>query len=493
MRIGIAEVSQETNTFNTIPGTLKAFEERGIYYGEEILEKLRGMMAIGGFLDAVESETNDFQLLPIFRAWTQAGGRLETRTLELFHQKLISGLKQILPIDGLFLSLHGALASEKIDDADGFLLASVRQVLGPDVPIVVPLDHHANITRLMIEKATVLVAHETQPHDMFATGRKAAEILFALLRSEFVPAVGWEKIPMISPQDQFLTSHGPMKVWFDMARDMERRPGVIATSTFPMQPWLDVEEAGWATVVYTDRDPDLARHLAIELAEKAWELREQFWVSDRLTPEEAVRKADKAREGLIILSDMGDASGGGSSDGTCLLGEMMRQNIRGKAFVPLLDPEAAERAMTAGIGKQITLTVGGKRDRVYNKPVEVTGRVTAVSRGLKITTEWGMSDLGKTALLDMGNITLVLAENRSIGIRHPIMYTHLGLDMNDAQMVVVKTGSNFQNFTRWRKELIRVDTPGWSQSNLKAFHWKRAPRPIWPLDDLKSWHGTGRP
>ena len=157
-----------------------------------------------------------------------------------------------------------------------------------------------------------------------------------------------------------------------------------------------------------------------------------------------------------------------------------------------MDPEAVHEAIRAGIGREVTLLVGGKRDNVYNKPVEVTGRVTAISKSVKITTELGMSDLGHTALLEIGNIRLVLADKRSIGIRHPIMYTHLGLDMSDARMVVVKTGGNFQNFARWRKGLIRVDTPGWSQSNLKAFDWVRAPRPLWPLDDIKEWHAKGR-
>ena len=119
MRIALAEVAQETNTFNTIASTLKVFEERGVYFGSEILERLRGSMAIGGFLDAHQGEPDKPELLPVFRAWTQAGGRLETKTLEFFFDRLLGGLKQALPIDGLFLSLHGALASEGIDVAAG--------------------------------------------------------------------------------------------------------------------------------------------------------------------------------------------------------------------------------------------------------------------------------------------------------------------------------------------------------------------------------------
>ena len=141
-------------------------------------------------------------------------------------------------------------------------------MVGDDVPIVAPLDHHANITKLIMESADVVTGYQTQPHDPFETGERAVRILFDLLKKKISPTVGWFKIPMVTPQDQFLTSGGPMKEWFDLAREMEKRPGVISASTFPMQPWLDVEEAGWTAMAYTDNDLPLARQLAAELAKR---------------------------------------------------------------------------------------------------------------------------------------------------------------------------------------------------------------------------------
>jgi microcystin degradation protein MlrC len=492
-RIALAQINQESDTHNPVLTTLEAFEQGGLYFGAEILEQLRGVGRIGGFLSVAEQQPDPpgpIELVPIVRARSMPGGPLAAETLEFLKDKLVFGLADAQPFDAVFLALHGASASEEIDDVEGYLLQAVRDVIGDRIPLVVALDHHANITQLIVDRADILVGHETQPHYQYGTGVKAAKALFAWLGGEFSPTLGWQKIPMITPQDQFLTSGGPMKEWFDLAREIETRPGVISASTFPMQPWLDVEEGGWSAVVYTDDDPELAQTLAVELAGKAWELREAFWFSERLSPEEAIRQAEAAPKGLIILSDTGDSAyGGASGDSTCLLKEMLHQHIQSIAFLPMVDPEAVETAMAAGVGSELTLAVGGKWDNVFSQPLTVSGQVTALSRGLKIKSDsfFGVADLGRTALLEIGSIKLVLADRRSFGLSQPIMYTHLGLDVDDAKMVVVKTASNFQFFDSWRQGLIRVDSPGMTQSDLTAFNWTHLPRPIYPLDDLEKW------
>src|SRR4029453_6698355 len=166
--------------------------------------------------------------------------------------------------------------------------------------------------------------------------------------------------PMNTPQDQFLTSQGPMKEWFDLAREMERRPGGIDVSPYPMQPWLGGAEGGWAVVVHTDDNPELAESLAAESARKAWSLREAFWVSGRVAPAEAVRQAVAAASGLVILSDTGDSVyGGAPGDSTCILRELLAQQVPHIALVPMVDSQAVERARSAGIGALLTLDLGG--------------------------------------------------------------------------------------------------------------------------------------
>ncbi len=489
MRIAIAEVAQETDSFSPLMANRSDFEAYGLYFGDEILERMCGVGPIGGFLEIAAQQPEQVDLRPIVRAWGSAGGTITAETLDFLTERLVTGLKQSLPLDAVFLSLHGAAASAKDDDVEGHVLQAVREVVGRDIPVVVAFDHHANITRRMVECADLLIGHETQPHDPPATGRKVAHLLFRMLRGEIRPTVRWRKIPMITPQDQFLTSSGPMKEWFDLARQMECQSGVLDVSPYPMQPWLDVAEGGWSVIVHTDNDVELADSLAAEIADKAWSLREQFWRSERVEPAEAVRQAVAAERGLIILSDTGDSVyGGAPGDSTCILKALLDQQVPCPAFVPMIDAEALQAALAAGVGARITVELGGKLDHVFSQPVQVTGNVAAVSRGFIVDLhDRGVCDLRQTALLEVGEIRIALLDHRSFAVNHPVLYTHLGLEIADAKMVVLKTASNFQFFSRWRSGLIRVDSPGTTQSDLTAFRWQRIPRPTYPLDVLSGW------
>lgn len=489
MRIAIAEMAQETDSFSPLRAGIPEFESYGLYRGNEILERMRGAGPIGGFLEIAALQTEKIELIPLLRAWAGAGGPIADAAFAQLRNELIDRLRAAGPVNAVFLSLHGAAATESEDDVEGAVLAQVRQVVGESVPIVVPLDHHANITRQMATSADLLVGHETQPHDPIATGRKAARLLFQMLAHKIAPVVAWQKIPMITPQDQFLTSSGPMKTWFDRAREWEDRPGVLDVSPYPMQPWLDVAEGGWAVIVHTDGDAPLASEVTADMAALAWQLRRQFWRSERVAPAEAVRRAVAAKEGLVILSDTGDSVyGGAPGDNTCLLRELLEQRVPCLALVPVCDAEAVAAAVAAGVASQITMSVGGRHDRVFSQPVEVKGRIAALSSGL--TTEIpgrGVCQLGRTALIECGAVRIVLMEGRSFVVNHSLLYTHLGIDIAKAKLVVVKTASNFQFFAPWRKELIRVDTPGMTQSDLSKFRWNRLPRPIDPFDAIADW------
>ena len=489
MRIAVAEIAQETDSFSPMVTDLRDFETYGLFYGEELIERMRGVGPIGGMLEVAAEQSEQVELVPIVRAWASAGGTISAGTIEFLLERLISGLREALPLDAVFLSLHGAASSELDDDVEGHVLEAVREAVGNDIPIVCPLDHHANVTQRMMQYADVVVAHETQPHDPPATGRKAARIMFDMLRGTIRPTMRWRKIPMITPQDQFLTSHGPMKVWFELAREMERRPHVLDVSPCPMQPWLDVAEGGWSVIVHTDQDESLAQSLADEMAEKAWGLREQFWVSERVAPATAVRQAMEADSGLIVLSDTGDSVyGGAPGDNTVILRELLNQQPAEIALVPVIDPQALRTAMEAGVGSTIDIELGGKVDSLFSRPVRLTARVAATSNGVTVNlADRGICDLRRTALLESGSVKIVVLDHRSFAINHPVLYLHLGLDINAAKLVVVKTASNFQFFREWCKAIIRVDSPGMTQSDLTAFDWKHLPRPIYPLDALENW------
>jgi len=176
MRIAIAQVRQETNTFSPVAGTLEEFKQRGLYYNTNFLDEIksRGEGEISGFLNAAEEEKLDIEFFPILRAYGGAGGRVDTKALKFFEEKLTEGLKKALPLDGMYFALHGAANSQENDDLEGYVLSAVLSVIGNDVPIVASLDHHANITKKMVRLTDMMVGDETQPHKHYETGRRAS-------------------------------------------------------------------------------------------------------------------------------------------------------------------------------------------------------------------------------------------------------------------------------------------------------------------------------
>jgi microcystin degradation protein MlrC len=494
MRLAIAEVGQETCHFTSVRTTVETFRQYGLYEGEAILsKKATGAGYVAGFLKAAEEEQVDLQLVPLISGWASASGPLTAQTVQFLVEKIESGLRAAGKIDGFFFGLHGAAAAENEPDVEGVLLETARRVLGPDVPIVVPFDHHGIMTRLKMANLNGLVGHRTQPHQPFDTGYWAAKQLFAIVRGDVRPTIAWHRIPMIAHQEQFLTARGPMKQWFDRAREMEKMDKVVAVSPFPMQPWLDVPEGGWVTVVVTNNDQELANKLSAELAQMVWDMREQFWVYESIPIAEAVQRAVAAEKGLVILSDTGDSVfGGATGDSTVILRELVKQQVPDLALVPIVDAESTRQCWQAGVGSTVDLVLGGKLDPLFGKPFEVTAKVLALGEGVIEVTMGIRSeyDMGKRALLEIGNVRVVVSENVGVGGNHPSVYQSFGIEPATAKMAVLKTASNFQYYADITSQIIRVDSVGPTMSHLEQFDWQSLPRPIYPLDELPTWQAT---
>lgn len=490
LRIAVIHISQETNDFNPVLTTLDDYAGFGIFEGQEIYEKLRGFGQVGGHLQVIEESGLEIELIPIIRGYASAGGRLSAETFQFFQDKIRAGLLAAGPIDGLDLQLHGACSAEGVDDVEGEQIALCREILGPDVPIVLGLDHHANVTQKIIDNATAIVGHRTQPHDVFDTGILGTTLLLRILTEGLKPTIAWRKIPLVSHQEQFLTSQGPMKIWFDAARAAEADPRVLQASNYPMQPWLDVAEGGWATIVVTDNDQALAEKLADDLADLCWSLRDDFQLRESVSVDDAVRQADAA-PGLAILSDTGDTVfGGAAGDSNLLLEAMLRLGIKKRALVPLISPEAAAILVAAGEGATVTLPLGGDAATEFFKPLEVTGTVRTVGGGLlKIEGYNHQSevDLGPSVIFDVGPVTLMITTLRAVAGNVPGVYRAMGVEPTDYGIAVLKTASNFQYFAPISSGVIRADTRGPGQSDVFTLPWKRIPRPIYPIEPFDDW------
>lgn len=485
MRIGYLSIVQESNDFNPELTTLEDYRANGYHRGEEITRE-RPTGWFDGCREAIAESGLTVDFVPIFHAASVPGGRISREAFETFNEEIRAGLATCGKLDALLLMLHGACAAEGVDDVEGEEAELCRQILGPDVVIALGLDHHANVTRKMVESVDVIAGHRTQPHLPFDTGKITATTLLRVMRDKIRPTTAWRKIPLITHQEQFFTDKAPMKIWFDRARAMEaENPKVLQASCYPIQPWLDVAEGGWTSVVCTDNDQALAEKLADELADLAWSLRDRFLDRAAISVDGAVRKADAAPKGLVILSDTGDTVfGGAAGDSNVVLESMLRLGIKGKALVPMIAPKAAAKLHEAGEGATVTLRLGGEIATEFFTPLEVTGVVRRLRDGPLPLPRFGSGvvNMGKSAIFEVGPVTLLITELRGAGGNLPELYEAHGVNVADYKIAVMKTATAFHYFDDYRSEVVRADSKGPGQSDIFTLPWKRTPRPIYPLE-----------
>jgi microcystin degradation protein MlrC len=489
VRIALVQVMQETDTFNPVPTTLADFENVALLEGDDVLARFDADGPIAGYRAAVAERGAPAETVPLLRADAQSGGRLTRDTLDELCRRVTTRLAAALPVDALMVLLHGAASADGVDDVEGHLLTRLRAVVGEEVPLWLMLDHHANVTEEMVRHCSLLMAFRTQPHDPFDTARDLTKLALRHLAGEIRPTTAWRKLPMITHQEQYLTAAGPMKEWFDHARTIEAGGRALTVSLFPMQPWLDVEEAGWSVVVTTHDDPTAAEELADELADHAWGLRARFMDQTSLPVEQALRWADEPHRGVVLLSDTGDSVLGGSTgDSTVILAALLEDPSRFRGLVPVADPRAASELAGCHAGERVDLAVGGWANS-FSQPVRLTGTVRAVGDGRVLLDglPQGSVDMGRSAVVDIGRTTVLVTEHAGVGGIHPGVYRHLGVDPAEYKMIVMKTASNFQYMSAITSTFVRVATPGPTQSDVATLPWTRIPRPIFPLDPIEEW------
>jgi microcystin degradation protein MlrC len=487
VRFFVAMVSHETNTFSPIRTDRRQFEARDLRYGGEVLEAYRGTgTCLGGMIEAAADA--GVTLVPSLAASASPAGRVAKEFYAEARDRLVADLRAAGPLDGVLLDLHGAMVVEGLDDGEGDLLGAVREAVGA-VPMAVTLDFHANVTRAMVERATLLHGYKTYPHDdMDARGREAVTRLADVAAGRVRPTVAHRQPPLLPPIAGQLTTRGPMRRLYDLADAMERRPRVLSVSIFAGFPLADIHDAGLSIYVATDRDQALADALADELAAAAWALRREF-LHRGLPVKDAVARALALDGRPVVLADIADNTGGGAAgDTTEILRELLRVGARGATVACLWDPNAVRACLEAGVGATVSLAVGGSVDPGHGAPLAVTGRVRTLSDGRFVHRGpmfRGLEGrLGPTAVLDVNDVKVILISLRWQTL-DPEMIRFVGIDPTAEKILVVKSSIHYRAaFEPIARAILEVDAPGLSSSNLARFTFTRVRRPIFPLDDL---------
>jgi microcystin degradation protein MlrC len=283
------------------------------------------------------------------------------------------------------------------------------------------------------------------------------------------------------------TARPPMSDLLKLARELERRPGMLSISVMAGFAYADVPEVGASVIAVADGDPAKAKQAADAIAAEMWKVRDKLHVTCP-TPEEAVRRAMRSERAPVLLVDLGDNIGGGSAgDGTVLLAELLKQNAKG-FIVAVHSPNGVKAAKAAGIGTLLDVTVGGSVDQLHGEPVKVKGAVKSLHDGKWVESEARhggrrQNDQGHAAVLDLGDgNTLLLNSLRtppfSLG-----QLTGVGIDPRQAKIIVVKAAVAYKAaYAPIAGEIIEVDTPGLTAINPARFTFTRIRRPMYPLN-----------
>ncbi len=485
-----AGLSHETNTFSRLPTTLAHFGR--LLQGDAVARERRGTRtAFGATFEA--AKRYGWALRHPLVAGANPSGTVEDAAFE----HLVGLILAEAPgVDGVLLHLHGAMVTASHEDAEGELLRRLRAAAGPDVPIVVTLDLHANVTALMAASANALISVRTYPHiDYYERALQGAALLDRAMRGEVRPQVALARRPMLRGLDGGRTQAGPMRALLDRADALEASGEALVVSVQSGFSAADIHDAGPSVAVTTDGADPRGAAIAEAFMDHAWA--ERAWTSQHWTPmAEAVALAaevgDPVAGGPLVINEVTDNPGSGHyGDATNLLAAMVEAGLENVAFYAIFDPEAVRQGMAIGVGQRGTIELGGKHDPAAGGgPLRLEAQVVTLSDGRfrahgpmagGVWREYGPSMLLRVGEGDGIEVAVISRNGQATDLAQ---LTSLGIDVGRKRAVVVKSAQHFRAaFEPVARRIITVDGGGLGSVILRGGRFERLRRPIWPLDD----------
>ncbi len=496
MRLLIAMMQHETPTFSPVPTPLARFGRGGqVLRGAAATAGYRGTgTAAGAYIDLVEKAGAEI-VFPI-AADAPPSGPVDDAAYAEITDTICDAIAKG-GFDGILLDLHGAMVTQSLEDGEGALLERIRSI-DPRTPIAVSLDMHANLYDDIVNHATVIVGYHTYPHvDMYETGALAGSILLRAIRGEVKPVMAWGNAPMLPHVMKQGTFENPNKALQARCTAMVQ-DSALAASLFTGFPHADIRNAGLSAIVVTDGDTALATKLRDELLGQAWRDRADFvFKIEKLDQSVARAKqmAGKPGDGPVILLDHYDnCASGGTMDTTVVLAEILRQGLENVVAFAIYDPAAVQQVIAAGIGAEVTLSIGGKMKMpaiaAASPPLTVTGRVRTITDGrfrnrgpMGAGVEQGM---GPSVVLDTGRAEIVLISNH-VEPYDLNCFLSLGIDPRRKKYVMLKSRVHWRaGFGEIAREIVECAGVGVCTSDYGQLSFKNVRRPIYPLDIANS-------
>lgn len=485
-----AEFAHESNTFSRRPTGYEQFADRGMHRGAEaIAERGNANTPLAGFLDVARAK--GWEVVHTISAAAQPAGPVTRDAFERIAGEIVEGARANAGrLNGIALGLHGAMVTDFAQDGEGELLARLRAVVGPDLPIAITLDPHANVTRAMCDLAQIVLGYKTYPHvDMREIGAQAAGILHRAMAGEIRPVTLRVHRPMLEEVNGGRTDIGPMVDRLARARDYEKQPDVFAVSVNGGFGNADIAEVGPTVLVTAQGDLERHRGFAEGIADDIWNRR--FTPITQFIPAAEVPVLARAyvrKNGPLVIADYADNPGGGAyGDSTALLRHLIEGDIRDACFGPIVDPEAAAILYRHAVGDSVRLMLGGKTDpRIGGGPLDLTVTLKLKSDGTYVGDGPMIGGLkqswGPTAVVQVGDIEILVVSvpSQMLDLQQ---FRAFGIDPAKKTVVALKSMQHFRAaFEPIAGEVVVCDSGALCTPDLSQLPYVNVPRPIFPLD-----------
>jgi microcystin degradation protein MlrC len=481
-RIAVGGFLHETNTFAPTKATYADFVHGGgwpaMAHGGDVLKTMRNInVGLAGFVEAAEAR--GWEIVPTISCGASPSAHVTEDAFERVAKAMIDGIAAAGPLDAVYLDLHGAMVTEHLDDGEGEILARVRKVIGNDLPLVVSLDLHANVTPEMVEHADALIAYRTYPHvDMADTGRAAADHLALLLQSGQKFAKAFRQLPFLIPISWQCTNDQPTRGIYQRLAAMQT-DAVPTLSFAPGFPAADFAHCGPSVFAYgrTQAEADAAANQLAALIER----HENDFDGRIFAPDEgvlhAMELAERARKPIVIADTQDNPGAGGDSDTTGMLRALVRNNASKAAIGVIYDPASAKAAHAAGVGATVTLALGGKSGIPDDAPYQESFIVEQLSDGKFVAPGpyYGGRDMdmGPSAALRIGDVRVVVSSHKA-QLADQAMFRYVGIEPTEQSILVNKSSVHFRaDFEPIAETLLICAAPGAMPADTAALPWTR--------------------
>ncbi|HBB9966281.1 M81 family metallopeptidase [Vibrio parahaemolyticus] len=507
LKVACVGFFHESNTYLTEAMGETELDSMRVFRGDQIKAALRGT-AIGGPVDVCEEE--GWELVPGVVYYIDSSfSTVSDQAWKDAKKDIMDTLKAQLPLDMVYLCVHGGGMVKSTPDLEGDLAESVRALVGKDTMIVWSGDLHGKITDKMKDNMNFFSACKEYPHmDMNAAGRDAMYRGAAILAGESHPTVAYHKMPMLMPMSNTEEKGSFANRLKEKCIQIEKQPGVINCSVMHGFPYQDSDFCGVFPMVTTENNPQLAQDLVDDLARWIWKHRKESLIElndigktmgtvlamlekDGHYVRQPPTKGGIIEHSPIVIGDAADNPGGGAGgSGTHLLKALLETKGLGKVvFMSIHDPETAKAAVAAGVGATINVSLGGKFEKLAGEPIKTKAYVKSISDGDEIvrggTAYNAPFKLGPTVrlVIEAENTVDVIVISGLCQTYDDTQGRPHGIAIQEYDVIGVKSGMHYQAFYKnFTDKLLIVDVPGATSRDVTLFEHTQLTAPVYPLD-----------